>query len=107
MGRLSDQRRSARRPSRRSRAKVKTHHRARASGFVGGAIHWDISPCGRKKFHRLWAYLNRVTRDHLGGEALTLKSVRVIQRPLYTMTLGPSIPGHDMEPKGVAVNGTE
>lgn len=105
MGRLSDKQRSSRRPSRRSRAKVKTHHRAQASGFVGGAIRWDIHPCGRKKFHRLWLYLNRVTDAHLGGEALTLKSVRVIERPLYKIILGPSIQGHDMEPKGAAVNG--
>lgn len=99
MGKLSDQRRSARRPGRRERARVKRHHRAQASGFGGGAYAFEIRRCGQKKFRKIWAYVNRLASAHLGGESLSPKSVRVIQRPLYTITLGPPVPGHDMEQK--------
>ena len=68
---------------------------------MGGAVSFQLK-AGRKKFHKVWAYLRRVQESHPGGDALTSKSVRVVKRPLYTITLGPSLPGHAMEPRGVA-----
>lgn len=99
MGKLSDQRRSARRLGKRERARVKRHHRAQGSGFGGGAYAFEVRKCGRKKFSKIWRYVNRLVGAHHDGESLSPKSVRVIKRPLYTVTLGPPIPGHDMEQK--------
>lgn len=101
MGSPSDRRRSARRPGRRERTRVKRHYRSSGSGFVGGAGCYHVK-AGRKKWRKVWRYLNRTLDAHLVGDSLTSKSVRVIKRPLYTITLGPSLPGHDMEPRGVA-----
>lgn len=98
MGRLSDQRRSARRLGRQERARVKRHHRSSGGGFVGGAVAFEWK-AGRKKWRKVCAYLNRLTRAHLVGESPTPNSVRVIKRPLYTVTLGPPVQGHDMEQK--------
>jgi hypothetical protein len=99
MGKLSDQRRSARRPGKRERARVKRHHRPQGAGFGGGAYAFEVRKCGQKKFRKVWRYVNRLADAHLIGESTTPKSVRVIKRPLYTITLGPPLPGHDMEQK--------
>jgi hypothetical protein len=102
MGKPSDKRRAARRPGRWERAKVKRHHRTQGAGFVGGAFSYSLK-AGRKKFRKVWAYLYRLERAHLAGDALTSKSVVVTKRPLYTVTAGPALQGHDMEPKGPTV----
>lgn len=69
---------------------------------MGGAFSFSLK-AGRKKFHKVWMYLHRLERAHLSGDALTSKSVVVTKRPLYTVTAGPSMPGHSMEPKGPTI----
>jgi hypothetical protein len=102
MGRPSDKRRAARRSGRWERAKVKRHYRPSGGGFVGGAFSYSLK-AGRKKFRKVWAFLCRWERAHLAGDAITSKSVTVTKRPLYTVTVGPSLPGHSMEPKGPTI----
>jgi hypothetical protein len=94
MGRPSDKRRRAQRPGRRERSRVKRGSRCEGSGYCGGgAVSYRVK-AGRKKWRKVHAYVNRVVQAHLGGES-TLKSVRVIERPLYKITLGPRLSGHD------------
>ena len=51
---------------------------------LGGAgISYEIR-AGRKKFHKVHNYLEKLT--HLGGDSI-LKSGIVIKRPLYTITV--------------------
>jgi hypothetical protein len=102
MGSPSDKRRSARRPGKRERARVKTHHRCQGSGFVGGAVSYHVK-AGRKKYRKVSRYVHNVVQAHLIGDSLTSKSVRVIERPLYKISLGPHLHGHSMEPRGVAI----
>lgn len=98
MGKPSDRKRRARlgRPGKRERARVKRPSRWKASGYVGGAVSYHVK-VGRKKWRKVYGYVNRLVNAHLAGDSQTTKSVRVIKRPLYTITLGPDLPSHDME----------
>jgi hypothetical protein len=55
MGRLSDQRRSARRPGKRERTRVKKHHRAQAWLTVPGAGYVHVK-AGRKHWRRFFRW---------------------------------------------------
>lgn len=83
MGKLSDQRRSARRPGKRERARVKNRRRIQCACHAGGACLYYVK-AGRKKFRKVHSFVIRETA-HLGGESLTPESVTSIRRPLYTM----------------------
>lgn len=88
MGRLSDQKRSARRPGKRERARVKKQGRWQSSLTVGGAGNVDVK-AGRKKFRKVQRYAHNALYEavRLAGESnQTPKSEKVIRRPLYTIT---------------------
>lgn len=72
MGRSSDKRRSARRPGRCERARVKSRNRAQAWFHVRGVGRVCVK-AGQKKFGRVYSFLCSVT----------LKSVASAKRPLY------------------------
>jgi hypothetical protein len=91
MGRLSDQRRSARRPGKRERARVKNPARGSYSRHVGGAGHVHVT-AGRKKFGKVARYADGLLDAHLVGESVTPKSVVSIKRPLYTVETRPPFP---------------
>lgn len=88
MGRPSDIRRSARRPGRRERARVK-NRKIRSSVFciVGGVGTYRVK-AGRKKYRKVVGYCDRVMEAHQASDS-TAKSGSVIKRPLYTITLCP------------------
>jgi len=87
MGRPSDKKRSALRLGKRERARVKTRGGRESSGYVGGVAEYHIT-AGRKKHRKVSAFVNRVIEAHLAGD-LTLKSMREVKRPLYTIKLRP------------------
>lgn len=85
MGKPSNKNRSAQRLGKHERALRKKHRRGKMVCHVGGAgIVYELK-AGRKKWNRVWKYLDTLT--HLGGESSTLKSGMVIKRPLYTITV--------------------
>lgn len=86
MGRPSGRLRSARRPGRRERARVKKQRRHSCWASVGGAGTFHVK-AGRKKYGRVCRFAERVLEAHLLGESITLKDWRGIKRPLYTISL--------------------
>jgi hypothetical protein len=94
MGKPSDQRRSAQRPGKRERARVKKHRRGMMSshrGTVGGAVHYALY-AGRKKWQKVQHYLDRLATDASIGDSLTPKSVTKGKRPLYTFEVAVHTP---------------
>lgn len=88
MGRLSDQRRSARRPGKRERARVKKSVRLNASCYVGGVGHVRVK-AGPKKFRKVYRYAMGILDGASVGESVTPKSAISIKRPLYTIEISP------------------
>lgn len=88
MGIPSDSVRSARRPGKRERARVKKRVRAQLWSTVGGAGSFRVK-AGRKKFGKVAAYCQRLLDAHLGGDSAIPKSGVEIRRPLYTISTIP------------------
>lgn len=84
MGRPSDKRRSAQRPGKCERARIKKKHRPQAWFYVAGAgrVHMKA---GRKKFGRLISMFRRIEEAHHAGDSVTLKSAGATKRPAYTV----------------------
>lgn len=98
MGRPSNRKRSAQRPGKRERARVKRHRRAKSTLFVGGGDTFTLK-AGRKKWTEahlsnnpenpwglhsrgVFAYVPIMTGKH------TLKVVEQAKRPLYEAGAG-------------------
>jgi hypothetical protein len=90
MGRPSDKRRSAQRPGRLERARVKNRTKCcgRMWSSVGGVGTYEVK-AGRKKYHKVVAHCERVMKSHQAGDSVTSKSGSEIKRPLYTISLRP------------------
>jgi hypothetical protein len=88
MGKPSDQRRSARRPGKRERGRVKTRRRQQCWLNVGGVARAHVK-AGRKKHEKVYGFVNRFIEAHLAGES-TPKSAVSIERPLYKIEISPS-----------------
>jgi len=90
MGKPSDKRRSAQRPGRVERARVKNQIKRRGSVWsgVGGVGTYEVK-AGRKKYHKVVAHCDRVMKAHQACDSLTSKSGSEVKRPLYQITLLP------------------
>ncbi len=90
MGKPSDQLRSAQRPGRVERARVKnqTKLRGRVWSGVGGVGTYEVK-AGRNKYRKVVAYCDRVMAAHQACDSVTSKSGGEVKRPLYTITLRP------------------
>ena len=85
MGRPNVKRRSAQRLGKHERARVKKEHRGSMYVHVGGVgISYEIT-AGRKKFRKVYNYLEKFIQ--LIGDSGTVKSGTVIKRPLYKITV--------------------
>ena len=88
MGKPSDKRHSARRLGKRERERVKKHRRQQCWLNVGGVARAHVK-AGRKKYGKVYKYVNRFIAANLIGES-TPKSATSIERPLYKIEVSPS-----------------
>ena len=90
MGKPSDKRRSAQRPGRVERARVKNmlNRRSRMFAVVGGVGTYEVQ-AGRKKYRKVVDYCDRTMQAHKCGDSVTLKSRSEVRRPLYKIELRP------------------
>ena len=93
MGKPSDKIRSAQRPGKCERARVKNPRRGHTSGYVGGVVDYRIT-AGRKKRGKVGRHVDRLVTAHLDGDPSTMKSAVKIERPLYKIEMRPLHPAN-------------
>ena len=81
MDKPSSKKRSARRPGKRERARVK-NFRGSCCVCVGGAGAFAFK-AGRKKWKRFYNLVNAAIRIHQAGNLLNPKMLSLRERPLY------------------------
>lgn len=99
MGMPSDRRKSALRPGRRERARVKKSRRSLCVSCVGGAIQSHVQ-AGRKKFAKVLRYVEGLVNAHQSGDPSMVKSEIAIRRPLYRIVIGPPSAANERQEKG-------